>query len=347
MVLVVGGVTEMELLRRALLIGCVLPGLWLLRLAPLDPLLTVVPVDFAERQRHEAASVPEERKTEAQRRNAELPSSVYIEEQLRYNVFSAVGPEWDRFLRSIDELQAERGLPNAMRWRTSPDPADDHVARRYVFFRPDEEPVRAVVDKLAAAGGSTYVSFSRPGADVHYRVDRRLWTRQDFRAGAGCWRKAAAPRPAPLSVPSSGSRLRPGGSRVLRPAPGPGARGRKASPDCGRGGRPRRRSRPLRRPPGRGGRLRPGAHPTPGVHASVLAPRRSGRACLRKAGTQRPRRGGSKRLPRSRALPAGRAGLPGHGTGTPGLPDRGFDDPLEPLRDRASMARRLARGPGP
>jgi len=41
----------MELLRRALLVGCVLPGLWLLRLAPLDPLLTVVAVDFAARQR--------------------------------------------------------------------------------------------------------------------------------------------------------------------------------------------------------------------------------------------------------------------------------------------------------
>jgi hypothetical protein len=48
----------MELLSRARLVGCALPGLWILRLALLDPLLTVIPVDFAARQRQGAASVP-------------------------------------------------------------------------------------------------------------------------------------------------------------------------------------------------------------------------------------------------------------------------------------------------
>ncbi len=171
----------MELLRRALLIGCLLPGLWLLRLAPLDPLLTIVPVDFAVQQREEAASVPEALKTEEQRRRASLPLPVYVEERLQYNIFSGVGLEWDRFLRSVDELQS--GLRNAMGWRTSPREGDE--TRRHVFFRPDEEPLGTVLDRVAAGGGTTYVSFSRPGGDRHYRVDRRTWTRQDFRPGAG------------------------------------------------------------------------------------------------------------------------------------------------------------------
>lgn len=173
----------MELLRRALLVGCLLPALWLVRLAPLDPLLTIVPVDFAARQREEAASVPEARRTEEQRRNAALPLPVYVEERLQYNVFPGVGPEWERLLHDIDELQG--GLRSDLRWRTGPDPREDGSAPRVVFFRADEEPVRAVLDKLAAGGGVTYVSFSRPGGDRHYRVDRHVFTRRDFRTGAG------------------------------------------------------------------------------------------------------------------------------------------------------------------
>jgi hypothetical protein len=180
----------MELLRRALLVGCILPGLWLLRLAPLDPLLTVVPVDFAALQKREAASVPDDRKTEAQRRRALLPLPVYVEESLQYNVFSAAGPEWDRFLRGIDDLQ--QGRQSGLQWRISADPPEAGEARN-VFFRADEDPIRDVLDKLAAGGGTTYVSISRPGGDRHYRVDRRRWTRQDFRPGRGFTEKPVPP----------------------------------------------------------------------------------------------------------------------------------------------------------
>lgn len=158
----------MELLRRALLVGCILPGLWMLRLAPLDPLLSVTPVDFAALQKQEAASVPDDRKTEAERRRALLPLSVYVEETLQYNVFSAAGSEWDRFLSALDDEGRRRRTGGAT-----------------VFVRADENPIRDVLDKVAAGGGSTYVSFSRPGGDRHYRVDRHAWTRQDFRPFAG------------------------------------------------------------------------------------------------------------------------------------------------------------------
>jgi hypothetical protein len=183
----------MELLRRALLVGCLLPGLWLIRLCPLDPLLTVVPWDFAAQQRREAAAVPDERKTEAERRRALIPLPVYVEEVLQYNVFSAVGPEWDRLLRDIDALERGTDARNPLRRRIGTAPPEAGGNLRYVFFRPDEEPIRDVLDKLAQGGGKTYVSMSRPGEDRHYRVDRRVWTWRDFRAGTGFRGKPAPP----------------------------------------------------------------------------------------------------------------------------------------------------------
>ena len=167
----------MELLRRALLVGCALPGLWLLRLAPLDPVLTVFPVDFAALQRQEAASVPDDRKSEAQKRRAVLPLPVYVEEVVQYNVFPAAGPQWDRFLGEIDRLNAGKA----------------EGPGRYAYFRSDAEPIREVLDKLAEGRGTTYVSISRPGTDRHYQVDRRIWSRRDFRLGAGFTGEPAPP----------------------------------------------------------------------------------------------------------------------------------------------------------
>ena len=170
----------MELLRRAVLTGALLTSLWLLRLAPLDPLLTIAPVDFARMQQEEARSVPDEQKTEAQRRRAVLPLSVYIEEFLQYNVVSASGPEWDRFLRSIDERTKALG-PGAG-----------------VFVRPVDPPMANATEKLAAGGGTTYVSFTRPDVDVYYRVTQHRWTREDFPLGT---RQGVPVPPASLFYP--------------------------------------------------------------------------------------------------------------------------------------------------
>jgi hypothetical protein len=166
----------MELLRRALLLGCILPGLWLLRLAPLEPLLTILPVDFAARQKAEAAAVPEAARTEAERRLATLPLSVYVEESVQFNVFPATGGVWDRFLLDIDEGIRASG------------------SRGPLFFRTDDEPIRAVNVRLAAAGDTTYVSFSRSNGDLYYQVDRRAFTRSDFTAGKGFTGTPAPPR---------------------------------------------------------------------------------------------------------------------------------------------------------
>ena len=112
---------------------------------------------------------------------------------MQYNVFSAVGPEWERLLGDIDDLEGGKAAGSGRGRRRSADLPGTGGTLRYVFFRPDEAPVREVVDKLAQGGGTTYISISRPGEDRHYQVDRRVWTGRDFRPGAGFTGKPAPP----------------------------------------------------------------------------------------------------------------------------------------------------------
>jgi hypothetical protein len=145
----------MELLRRALLVGCLLPALWLFRLAPLDPLVSVVGMGLVG---HPVAGLPDD--------------GSYV-----------TGEGWDLFLRDIDALGQGLGPRNL--WRVSADVPEAGKAGGWVFFRPRELPAWGPMDRLAAGAGTTIVSFSRPEGDLRYQVDRREWTRQEFRPGAG------------------------------------------------------------------------------------------------------------------------------------------------------------------
>jgi hypothetical protein len=144
----------MELLRRALLVGCLLPGLWLFRLTPLDRLLTVVPVN----------------------------SSVEAPEGVREGAFVATGNAWNSLLHDLDAL-ADGKQPPGMSWRVSSDAAEGGA--RYVFFRDTEVPDRALHDRLAAGGGRVIVAAPTSGGERYYRVEGRAWKGADFRPFAG------------------------------------------------------------------------------------------------------------------------------------------------------------------
>jgi hypothetical protein len=105
-------------------------------------------------------------------------------------VTSVSGPEWDRFLRDVDAVQ--RGLANDQSWRRSADlpPGGSGPS---LFYRPEDRPVGALLDKLAASGGTVHLSISRGDGAHRYRVDRQSWTRQDFRPGPGFTGKPAPP----------------------------------------------------------------------------------------------------------------------------------------------------------
>ena len=145
----------MELLRRALLVGCALPAIWLFRLAPLDPMISVLHVDAVARD------------------EPRTPGAALAVE----------GEAWGRFLDGIDSL--ERGLGPQDHWRMSADVPEPGGAARWVFYRSDEKPIDSLVGRLASGGGTTFVSVSRGDGDLRYRVDRREWSRQDFRPGGG------------------------------------------------------------------------------------------------------------------------------------------------------------------
>jgi hypothetical protein len=145
----------MELLRRALLLGCTLPAIWLFRLATLDPMVSVL---------HVEAPAPDEPRA---------PGAT----------LAVQGEAWGRFLGGIDGL--ERGLGPQDHWRMSDDVPEPGGTARWVFYRSDEKPVDALVGRLASGGGTTFVSISGRDGDLQYRVDRREWSRQDFRPGGG------------------------------------------------------------------------------------------------------------------------------------------------------------------
>jgi hypothetical protein len=153
----------MELLRRSLLLGSILPALWLFRLATLDPLVSIVPVGPAFQQMQ---GQPD-------------------------NTSSVSGQEWDLFLRDIDAV--EQGLDHGNRWRMSQDIPEGGGTSHWVFYDPDDKPISTLLGKLASGGGTTFVSISRRDGDYQYRVDRREWTRQEFRPGPGFIGKPAPP----------------------------------------------------------------------------------------------------------------------------------------------------------
>jgi hypothetical protein len=155
----------MELLRRALLVGCALPALWLLRLATLDPVVSVVALGPASPQQGAPGSAP---------------------------IVTVSGPEWDRFLRSVDLLENGEVAPQD-RWRLGAGAAEAGGKARWVYFKPDEVPSRAVLGALAAGGGEGVVSVSRPGGDLRYKVRQWNWTRQEFTPGPGFTGKPTPP----------------------------------------------------------------------------------------------------------------------------------------------------------
>ena len=159
------GGENMELLRRALLVGCALPALWLLRLATLDPVVSVVALGPALPQQGAAGSAPD---------------------------VTVSGLEWRRFLRNVDALENGE-TARQDRWRVGAGAAEAGGKARWIYFKADEVPSRAILAGLAAGGGEGVVSLPQPGGDLRYQVRQWNWTRQEFTPGPGFTGKPAPP----------------------------------------------------------------------------------------------------------------------------------------------------------
>ena len=156
----------MELLGRALLLGCLLPGLWLIRLTPLEPLVTIVPVEATA-----------------------LGSS------LAEPPLVASGAGWSSLLKDIDALAADSEPPD-LRWRMSSEAPRDGSKVRSIFFKADDEPMIALRDRLAPRGRIVLVN---PAGDRFYRLDQRTFTRADFQPPSGF--RGSPPPPSSILYP--------------------------------------------------------------------------------------------------------------------------------------------------
>jgi hypothetical protein len=145
----------MEFVRRALLVGFMLPAIWLSRLATLDPLVSVVSIEPAAR----------------------------AGEGVRIRSDHVSGQGWDLLLRDVDAVV--NGLGPQSRWRAGAEATSVGGGTPSMFFRPEEIPAGAVSDQLASQGGAATVSFSRPEGDRRYQFARRDWSRQEFGPGTG------------------------------------------------------------------------------------------------------------------------------------------------------------------
>jgi hypothetical protein len=142
-----------ELLRRSLLLGCILPGLWLLRLTPLEPLVTIA--------------------------LAETPPGMQGLEVQRGS-----GPGWDALMEDVEAL-AKGEVPRRVEDRVTSFPSGPDGTRFNLFVRASDEAIGRALWNRVAASGTSYVSASRPGGGARYRMDLHTWTRSDFRPGAG------------------------------------------------------------------------------------------------------------------------------------------------------------------
>jgi len=140
----------MELLRRSLLLGSVLPGLWLFHLTFLDPVVTISPANDATG-------------------NMVQPGS---------------GPAWEALMQDLDGLSRGRVPPRVLgRMASAPQGAGGRGFN--LFVAASDEPIGRTLWSLAAATPGAYLSASPSGGTPHYRLDVHAWNRNDFRPGDG------------------------------------------------------------------------------------------------------------------------------------------------------------------
>jgi hypothetical protein len=149
-----GGMTlggpHMELLRRSLLLGSVLPGLWLFHLTFLDPVVTISPANDAA----------------------------------GHQVLSGSGPAWDALMQDLDGLSNGK-VPRRVSGRMTSATQGAGGTGFNLFLLASDEPIGRTLWRLAAATPDAYLSASPSGGAPHYRLDLHTWNRNHFRPGDG------------------------------------------------------------------------------------------------------------------------------------------------------------------
>jgi len=145
----------MEILRRVFLLAGVLTGVWSY-LAPVPALVSVSYQDFAARQKKEPAW----------KGNRELPLEAFIAKKTEDHLIRVDGAEWEALLAGARAAlaAAEEHTASPAEWRER---VGTDYARRNLYFRKDDAPVRDVLGKFR---GFTYVVVGEPDATRYLNV---------------------------------------------------------------------------------------------------------------------------------------------------------------------------------
>ncbi|MEW6363190.1 MAG: hypothetical protein AB1714_00975 [Acidobacteriota bacterium] len=178
----------MERARRLVLVGMTAAAILSAFYASLEPLVSVVPVDFAEEQREEGSFTGFA--TEQEQYLRQLPLEEYIGEVTAGKLIEVTGPVWAEFCQSVMSASKGEGTQGGSAGRLSPDDASPFS--KHLFFRPGEPPIRSIERRFSEDGQVAYLVTAGEGHKDYLRVQYYVYSSDDFAFGSGFRR---TPRP--------------------------------------------------------------------------------------------------------------------------------------------------------
>jgi len=161
-----------EIMRRVVLLGCVLGAIWW-ALEPVPALLRVGPVDFAKEQQRDR------RRTFGLDPNAGLPMDQYIAHKTKDRLIRVEGREWSVFHDQV--VETSDGKSTDPQWTRR---LERGHSPKYIFFRPDEAPLAATTG-LDRDHTFTYLAINGEGGTRYLGITYS--TTRDITRDAPIW----------------------------------------------------------------------------------------------------------------------------------------------------------------
>ena len=180
----------MERLRRWILLGGFALAVMLVFHVSLSPLVIVTRVDFPGEQKNEGRSVFLDRPSEHEQYLRQLPLDEYLAEKTKDKLVPVAGEDWERFFERVQAAATDPAVPKELSGRISPGSLPD---KRYIFFRPTEEPLATLQDRWQTDGQEFLLQLERAGQSEYLRLRFQRYSSDDVRFGSGFSRHPEPP----------------------------------------------------------------------------------------------------------------------------------------------------------
>jgi hypothetical protein len=170
-----------ELLRRSALVFCVCSAAWLVFYAPLDPLVSVKPVDFA--LKYEKAK-PAKRSADSLLAEDITPpvSSLkeFISKATEGRLIAVEGKEWEDFFQNV--TKTHEGISAKKEWLKR---ASAQYRGAGLYFKADESPLKTVKDNLLSDSQRIYFSLKGNKEAEYLELTYHKYSHAKFHIGTG------------------------------------------------------------------------------------------------------------------------------------------------------------------